>query len=204
MFFAHSDEEWDPKQLFIRSDWEPEADNIPIEFRTRVSYFLKTLATYFRRRKVSSNLPRHHQYLLQNLRDTKDFVIFPSDKNLGPCIIEHEEYIRRVFKDHLCDVGTYEQIDEDSAKLAVDETYQLIEAFVEKFHDTLSRDDFIYLNRSIEVDDPFAYFYITAKVHKSPWKTRPIVSVAGSLTSTALAAGSINSCSQSARSSLHT
>jgi hypothetical protein len=32
------------------------------------------------------------------------------------------------------------------------------------------------------VDGPFAYFYITAKVHKKPWKTRPIVSVAGSLT----------------------
>ena len=31
------------------------------------------------------------------------------------------------------------------------------------------------------VSDPFAKFYITAKVHKKPWKTRPIVSISGSL-----------------------
>jgi hypothetical protein len=182
MFFAHSDEEWDPSQLFIRSDWEPDNQNIPVEFRARVSHFLNTLAPHFRRRKVSSNLPRHHLYLLQQLRDNQDFVIFPSDKNLGPCIIEHEEYIRRVFTDHLCDSATYEQIDDDSARIAVDATYQLIDEFLLHFGETLTRDDYIYLNRSIEVDDPFAYFYITAKVHKIPWKSRPIVSVAGSLT----------------------
>jgi hypothetical protein len=33
----------------------------------------------------------------------------------------------------------------------------------------------------METEDPFAKFYITAKVHKTPWKTRPIVSVCGSL-----------------------
>jgi hypothetical protein len=35
---------------------------------------------------------------------------------------------------------------------------------------------------SLEVTDPFAYFYILAKVHKTPWKSRPIVSVSGSIT----------------------
>jgi hypothetical protein len=29
---------------------------------------------------------------------------------------------------------------------------------------------------------PFVYFYITAKVHKTTWKTRPVVSIAGSIT----------------------
>lgn len=182
MCFADKDDDWDPNQLFIRSDWEPNPDDIPIEFRARVSHFLRTLATQFRRRKVSSNLPRHHEYLLQSLRDNKEFIVIPSDKNLGPCIIEYISYIRRVFVDHLCDTTTYERIDEDAATLAVDSTYEQIDNFLLTFGPILSKDDVIYLNRSIEVDDPFAYFYITAKIHKRPWKTRPIVSVAGSLT----------------------
>jgi hypothetical protein len=135
MFFAHSDEEWDPSQLFIRSDWEPDSDNIPIEFRARLSHFLSTLFTQFRRRQVSSNLPRHHQYLLQSLQDNKEFVVFPSDKNLSPCIIQYEDYIKRVFLDHLCDATTYEQIDEDAAQIAVDAIYSHIDNFLVEYHD---------------------------------------------------------------------
>jgi hypothetical protein len=49
MFLAHLDNEWNPKQLFIRSDWEPETATIPAKFRARLSFFLKTLASSFQR-----------------------------------------------------------------------------------------------------------------------------------------------------------
>jgi hypothetical protein len=45
------------------------------------------------------------------------------------------------------------------------------------FGGSLPQDELIYLNRSIEGEFPFAYFYITVKVHKKAWKTCPIVSV---------------------------
>ena len=38
-----------------------------------------------------------------------------------------------------------------------------------------------FLKLSLDVKDPLPKFYLTAKVHKNPWKTRPIVSVSGSL-----------------------
>ncbi|CAJ1931841.1 unnamed protein product [Cylindrotheca closterium] len=39
-----------------------------------------------------------------------------------------------------------------------------------------------YLQRTLDrVTDSYAYFYALAKIHKSPWKTRPIVLVSGSL-----------------------
>jgi hypothetical protein len=39
-----------------------------------------------------------------------------------------------------------------------------------------------YLQRSLSTTkDPFAYFYLLAKIHKTPWVTRPIVSYSGSI-----------------------
>jgi hypothetical protein len=51
----------------------------------------------------------YQENLLHNLRHHNDFIILPSDKNLGPCILEREEYIRRVL-DNLADDTTYRQL----------------------------------------------------------------------------------------------
>jgi len=58
----------------------------------------------------------------------------------------------------------------------------MIQRFLQDHSHFIRKFDMKYLSRYLEyVSDPFAYFYILAKVHKSPWKTRPIVSVSGSL-----------------------
>jgi hypothetical protein len=114
MFFAGSPDEYDPTQLFIRSDWEPDRNAIPVEFRSRVAYFLKQLKSQFVPRRVTPNLTPYQQKLLHDLRKSKDFIIFPSDKNLGPCILERQEYIQRVLA-HLADDTTYRQLSADEA-----------------------------------------------------------------------------------------
>lgn len=55
-----------------------------------------------------------------------------------------------------------------------------LEAFITKYKSHLQKSDVTYLERTFQVKDPFPKFYITAKVHKTPWKTRPIVSISGS------------------------
>ena len=130
MFFAHLDSKWDPKQLFIRSDWEPDSNELPPEFRVRVSCFLTTVASTFQRHKVVSNLTRQQEYLLSSLQQSKDFVVFPSNKNLEPCTIEHEEYIQRVFSDHLLDDTTYQQLSKAEAEAEVDSNYSKIDEFL--------------------------------------------------------------------------
>ena len=57
---------------------------------------------------------------------------------------------------------------------------QKIKNFISEHKSTISDNDQQFLNRTLKVENPFSYFYITAKVHKTPWKARPIVSQCGS------------------------
>jgi hypothetical protein len=181
MCFAHTEDNFDPNQLFLRSSWEPDKDTVPIEFRARVSHFLKLLQNQFRRRQVPPNLSHYQASILENLKSSEDFQVFPSDKNLGPCIIEKSEYILRVLA-HLSDTTTYKQLSKNAAEIKMAEVETFIESFLFIHSRQITYADQTYIDRSLEVPDKFAHFYMMAKVHKTPWTVRPIVSVSGSLT----------------------
>jgi hypothetical protein len=135
----------------------------------------------FLKRKVRSNLYPHQRHILSTLRSTNEFVVFQADKNLGPCIIERQQYIRRCIDDHLNDTTTYRRLGKDEAETLITQTKFLVLALIEDLSNYLPKDEHKYLLRSTTVEDPFPKFYITAKIHKTPWKPRPIVSVPGSL-----------------------
>jgi DNA-binding MarR family transcriptional regulator len=183
MFFADAtNDDWmNSKQLFIRSDWAPDTALIPAEFRSRVSQFLRKLQNKFTRRRVHTNLTPYQKKLLATLRDSEDFLVIPTDKNLGPAIIERSEYTRRAFEDHLNNEATYRRLTPTLANKRITAITRQIQQFIEN-QPSLPKDERTYLTRSLSVKDPFAYFYLTAKVHKIPWKTRPIVSISGSIT----------------------
>ena len=41
------------------------------------------------------------------LQQQQTFLIVPCDKNLGPAIIEHHDYLKIAMRDHLNDTTTY-------------------------------------------------------------------------------------------------
>jgi hypothetical protein len=184
-FFADSPSAYDPDQLWTKSTWAPNDADIPIEIRARVTSFCKQLKFTFASRSSPPNLTPIQRSLLRKFRNDLKFIVIPADKNLGLCIIEREEYVRRVFTDHLLDPSTYLQLTEEQAISEMKQVATAAKAFVKQFTkaptDMISYEDATFLLRSFEVEDPFSYFYGTAKVHKDPWKLRPIVSYSGSL-----------------------
>ena len=167
-------------KLFIRSNWEAPAHELPPDFRTRVANFCSVLADHFHSRKQSSpNLLPSQTAALNFLKLSNVLIVCKSDKNLGPVVLERDEYVRRALDEHL-HTNTYRPMSPDAATSYIERTREAVLNFMKIYLDPRS-DDWTFLSRSLQVKDPFSYFYLLAKIHKAPWKTRPIVSVSGSL-----------------------
>jgi hypothetical protein len=183
VFAGRPNDDWiNSKQLFIRSKWSPDPNQIDIEIRARISDFLVNLRTKFNSRKAITNLTPYQTKLLEGLRDSDDFIVIPTDKNLGPAILERRVYTKRAFDDHLNDETTYRRISASDADARMASIQAQILDFIQNEAFLLPEDEQTYLERSLDIKDKYAYFYLTAKVHKDPWKTRPIVSISGSIT----------------------
>ncbi|CAJ1936060.1 unnamed protein product [Cylindrotheca closterium] len=95
--------------------------------------------------------------------------------------MERETYVCRCLIGHLLQ-PTYEHLSLEAATTFISSTRDSLIEFLTLYRGYLGDDNHKYLTRSLEaVRDPFSYFYVLAKVHKRPWKTRLIVSVSGSL-----------------------
>ena len=95
--------------------------------------------------------------------------------------MERETYIRRALTDHLLNATNYKQLTYAEANEAVSTTRGLLKWFTLQYNSLLTPQERQYLIKSMTVDNPHSEFYILAKVHKTPWGTRPIVSTCGSL-----------------------
>jgi hypothetical protein len=127
-------------------------------------------------------LLRHQRFALEHLRQQNDFLIVACDKNLGPSIIERDEYIKLAFRDHFSKADTYQYLTPAEANVKNYLIKGLLSAWTVKHNQTLTKEERKFLKRhSNDCTDPFPYFYLTMKVHKTPLKTRPIVSCSGSL-----------------------
>ena len=176
-------QELPPAKLFVRSDWHPPMNAIPNELKARMKQFRARALRLFRpTRRHHPNLVPHQHHLLKSLQDSADLLVVRTDKNLGPAIVDRTTYVRHAFQDHLSDQDTYQSLSECEAALAIDELTDELYAFVETHSSRLGPTNKKFLlNSMMEVTDPYPHLYLTFKIHKTPLKTRPIVSVSGSL-----------------------
>ena len=161
----------------------PPFSNVPRPLSQRLHHFEHVITSHFRKKLgIKPNLLRHQRFALESLRQQKDFLIAACDKNLGPSIIERDEYIKLAFRDHLSDPNTYQYLTPAKVENQRTRIQSLLNFWTAKYHRILKKEERKFLQRhSSDCVDPFPYFYLTMKVHKTPLKTRPIVSCSGSL-----------------------
>ena len=101
------DDTYDPKN-YVRSNWTPPHWTMPpVVMTKRLENFSNTLGKLFKKRMGKTNLLPYQTRALQLLQQQQDFLVCPCDKNLGPAIIERDDYIKIAMKDHLLDGRTY-------------------------------------------------------------------------------------------------
>jgi hypothetical protein len=158
------------------------------------------IQNYFHERRNIINRSKFRSSLLSNekkilnklkeLKEDKNLVIKPADKNLGLCILSKEKYIEMCEK-ILSDTSTYEMLPHkiDFRVISVRSFSELKKILHD--HQLLfqfnSKNSFTYLARSLlqlECSPHLqpAKFYILPKVHKPIIGARPIVSAINTIT----------------------
>jgi hypothetical protein len=107
---------YDPKIYVKLKNWEPElcAQDIEEELADFRRQFTTLVASHAP--TPTSNLSQRQEKLLEALKKAKQFVITPTDKNLGPAILERSQYIERCFQDHLLNKATYHRLNDPESK----------------------------------------------------------------------------------------
>jgi hypothetical protein len=168
-------------RLYVRSDWMPPLNMVNYNLQLRVNNYIKRVTHLFNKRQTKSNMLPYQRRILADFRTNKQHIVMSADKNLGPCVIERKQYILRALNDHLLKKDTYRNLTPLQAHQYVENIKQKLSNFIEYYSNKISPSDIKFLRKTMETTDSFPKFYITAKVHKTPLQTRPIVSISGSL-----------------------
>jgi hypothetical protein len=173
--------------LYVRSTRQVSTALVPVGLPSRITQFFGAMRKIFRKKKSPSNLLPCQRACLRALKKSENLVVFPTDKNLGPAITERRRYIKLAFEDHLRDQSTYKALTKIVAIGRMKKIEKEVKKWIKKHKDIIPKNEITFLSRSTKLTDDegdvlFPHFYVTAKVHKKgPLKTRPIISISGSL-----------------------
>jgi len=182
--FAEDDKDNEPyEKLQVKSTWKP--DQPPFGICQRLGNFECVMQRQFVPKCGKSNLTKFQAGILEKICKNKSVIIAHADKNLGPVGVDAEQYIRWGLEEHLLYPTTYQLISEEDARIAANELYKSIYQWTRKLSlsDHLTQDSSNYIHQKIceAASEPFGYFYLTIKIHKTPIFTRPICSDLASL-----------------------
>ena len=127
-----------------------------------------------------SNLTIKQWKLAESLLKSDSHIVVEADKNLGGCIMDREIYIIKGILEHLGNKLVYKKLTKRQADQRMCVVRYQLNIFISKFKKVLSPAETKYLHEGFfKYQDKYPKFRMSAKVHKKPWKTRPIVCCAG-------------------------
>jgi hypothetical protein len=139
---------YNPK-LYIKSNWTP--DEASPELEVAMQNFWTQIATAVadntQRQRRSHNIPANTRKLLQTLPNDNNFIILPTDKNLGPAIMERETYKRRCLSDHLSDKHTYLRLTEAQARAQLLRAEAQFKTLIDTYQHCLTASEKTYFQR---------------------------------------------------------
>ena len=97
---------------------------------------------------------------------------------MGPACLETSHYISLAFRDHLSDTNTYKIIPPNLVEPTGARIKKLLTNWLKQWNKVLNKQERKFLRSSLQDPKitPYGVLYLTMKVHKTPLKTRPIVS----------------------------
>ena len=169
-------------KLHVSSTWCPLDWMIPNSIHRRLRNFTQSTNSLFKKKKCKPNLLWHQHIALSTLQKDHRFLVIHCDKNLGPAIIEKDVYIQRALSDHLLDTTSYRSLTPDQAMDMKTTIKSKILDWLKKYKKLLTAQERKFIRyHTNQSDTGLPVFYLSAKVHKTPWSTRPIISCSGSL-----------------------
>ena len=176
-------------KMQVASEWEPKPWDIPETIHDRLTHFRRQILREMKiKRPRTTNLLPFQTRALSKLAQRTDVLVVSCDKNLGPALINTSTYIDRAFTDHLNCRTTYKELTEEEAHFHMSKVAKTIWEWMIKYstttkkHKGICRKELSFLQANFEPENAkLPVFYLTLKVHKNPWTTRPIVSCSGSL-----------------------
>ena len=171
------------KQLYIANKhWQPNYASDTIEnaldnFEAR----LKQEHAKFQRKSLPNITPLQKQALNKLIKHPK-FIVLQADKNMGVCVLDRENFIKQALQEHLDDKKPYQILTAAQASAKQAHIRYLYHNFVNKHKNILGDEVCTFMLRGYrEFGDKIAQFRTTVKIHKNPWKLRPIVAKCGTI-----------------------
>ena len=120
---------------------------------------------------VRQNLTYEGKRLIKQLRNNKNIVIKPADKNLGMTLLDKTWYHNEVMN-HLKEEKTYTEV----KQIPIEKIKAQIQNFITRHQNELYEQEIKSLKNDVNRNNHTSKFYIIPKIHKNPISSRPIVS----------------------------
>ena len=143
---------------------------------------LSMLALFKNKNKPkNTNLTKLQQNFLHYFTNHPEHVILQADKNLGPCVMNREDYISQCMKHHLSNEKCYKRISEEVPRAYINNSMEEFFEHVQQPGLEINNKDLAYLKEAAEIWTGMANFYCLPKVHnkKHPIPMRPVVGACG-------------------------